>query len=63
MSKLEIYEKLKDIQHLVWKNDDLMDQGTLFELQDELIHLVLQVAVDCHKENDLIKSFPFLYSR
>lgn len=39
-----MYEKLEKIQELLWKNDDLMDQDTLFELQDKVAELILEVA-------------------
>lgn len=39
-----MYGELKKIQKLVWKHDDLMDQETLFELQEELAVLTLKIA-------------------
>lgn len=57
----KLYPKLKAIQKLVWTNDDMMDQETLFELQDKLGRLLLQVAADENKTDDLVKSFPWLY--
>ena len=56
-----MYKELKRIQELLWKNDDYMDQDTLFELQDYVATLLLQVAQKEGKVNDLVKSFPFLY--
>jgi len=61
MTKKMIYNKLKQLQKLAWKNDDMMDQETLFDLQDILANLVLNVARDCDETEDLIKSFPYLY--
>lgn len=57
-----MYEKLKEIQELIWKNDDLMDQDTLFELQDKIANLTLEVAQKEGKVEQLIKDFKWLYS-
>lgn len=57
-----MYEKLKEIQKLIWKNDDLMDQDTLFELQDKIANLTLEVAQKEGKVEQLIKDFKWLYS-
>lgn len=62
MTKKMIYNKLKKLQKLAWQNDDMMDQDTLFNLQDALANVILEVARDCGATEDLIKSFPFLYS-
>lgn len=56
-----MYEKLKEILTLAWKDDDRMDQETLFELQDKLTGLVLEIAEEESKVDDLINSFPYLY--
>ena len=56
-----MYEKLKEILTLAWKDDDRMDQETLFELQDKLINLILEVAEKENKTNDLISSFSWLF--
>ena len=58
-----MYEKLEKIQELLWRNDDLMDQDTLFELQDKVAELILEVA---GKEGPkivdrLVSKFPWLY--
>jgi len=56
-----MYEKLKKIQTLIWRDDDLMSQDTLFELQEEFTNLLLEVAQKENKTEDLVKSFPWLY--
>ena len=61
MTRTELYQQLKEIQRLAWRDDDLMSQGTLFDLQDRLCGLVLKVATDCGQQEDLVRSFPFLY--
>ena len=58
-----MYEKLEKIQELLWRNDDLMDQDTLFELQDKVAELILEVAgKEGPKTVDrLVSKFPWLY--
>lgn len=51
------YARLKKINKLLWKNDDLLSQEDLFEAQEEMAKLLLDVAKSEHKEEDLIKSF------
>lgn len=58
-----MYNEMRIIQKLLWKNDDLMDQDTLFVLQDMVCKLTLEIAQKENKIDDLIKSFPFLYER
>jgi len=61
MTKKEIFEKLVELQEIVWRGDDRMDQDDLFELQDKLGSLVLILAKDTKQESLLIASFPWLY--
>jgi hypothetical protein len=61
MTKQKILSELIEIQKIVWKDDDLMDQNTLFELQHKLANLVLGVANDLNKGHDLVELFPWLY--
>jgi hypothetical protein len=56
-----MYEKLKKIQTLIWRDDDLMSQDTLFELQEEFTNLLLEVAQKENKTKDLVTSFSWLY--
>lgn len=56
-----MYKELSDIQRLLWKNDDYMDQETLFELQEKMAELVLDVAIKEHKITELLAEFPWLY--
>ena len=57
----DIYNDLREIQNLVWQSDDLMSQDTLFEIQDKLADLMLKVAISAGKEENLARSFPWLY--
>lgn len=57
----DIYNDLREIQNLVWQSDDLMTQDTLFEIQDKLADLMLKVAIAAGKEENLARSFPWLY--
>lgn len=56
------YSKIKEIQQLVWKDDDRMDQETLFELQERVADLALAIATNEGVAEDLVNTFPFLYS-
>ena len=64
MTKADIYTKLKTINAIAWRDDDLMEQDNLFDLQEQLANLLLAVAQDCGEKTlkDLVKSFPYLYS-
>jgi hypothetical protein len=56
-----MYNDLKNIQKLLWKNDDRMDQDDLFELQDLVSELILIVAEKENRIDDLVKEFPWIY--
>ena len=56
-----MYNELKEILSLLWKNDDKMDQDTLFQVQDRMTTILLKVAEKEKKTDDLLKSFPYLF--
>jgi len=56
-----MYNELKEILKLSFKDDDRMDQDTLFDLQDRMTDLTLRIAQKENKTDDLVKSFPWLY--
>ena len=56
-----MYNKLRDIQKLIFKGDDRMDQDDLFELQEKIAELTLEVAQKEEKTEQLIKDFKWLY--
>ena len=56
-----MYNKLKAIQKLLWKDDDMIEQETLFDLQNLVAKLTLEVAEKENKVEDLVKSFKWLY--
>lgn len=56
-----MYKEIKRIQDLLWKNDDLMEQDDLFELQDYVAKLLLRVAQREHEVDDLLQSYPYMY--
>lgn len=58
-----MYQQLKEIQELVFKGDDRMDQDTLFELQEKIAELTLKVAQKEGKTEQLLKDFKWLYNR
>ena len=57
-----IYGDLKLALKLAWSGDDLISQENLFELQEILANLTLEVAQYNGTEADLAREFPFLYS-
>ncbi|NLY38596.1 MAG: hypothetical protein GX044_04755 [Firmicutes bacterium] len=58
------FNDLLEIQKLLWKNDDLMEQETLFELQDKVSELALKMAGDNPLKQDLLlREFPWLYKK
>lgn len=58
-----MYEKLEAIQEILWRNDDMIMQEDLFEAQEKLADLLLEVAVEEGKAEALAKKYPFLYRR
>lgn len=56
-----MYNEVKKIQQMLWKNDDLLEQETLFDLQDYVGALLLKIAKSEDKTDDLLKSFPYMY--
>ena len=62
MTKIELYHKIAEIQNTLWKDGgDLVDQETLYVLQEQIADLALRVAQDAHKTQDLLRAFPYLY--
>lgn len=63
MTKSGIYKELKEVNKLLWQDDDYMSQESLFKAQSIVTDLLLKVAQDCGNSalDDLVKSFPFLY--
>jgi len=57
-----VYKKLEKILELLWRDDDRMDQDTLFELQDYVADVALEVAEDEGMVEQLVAKFPWLYS-
>ena len=58
-----MYKDIKRVQELLWKDDDLMNQETLFELQELVAELTLKIANREKKTAQLVKDFPHLYER
>lgn len=55
------YGIICDIQRLAWKDDDRMDQETLFDLQERIANFALLIAEDENRVDDLVKAFPWVY--
>lgn len=58
-----MYRKLKKIMQLIWKDNDRIDQVTLYEVQDKLADVLLIVAEEESQMKDLVKSFPWVYEQ
>ena len=58
-----MYKQIKKVQELLWKDDDMMNQETLFELQECVADLALKIATKENKTKELAEDFPFLYER
>ena len=60
-----VFKELIKAQKLLWKDDDLMQQETLFKLQDLIAKLLLNIAREhvSYGELFLIKEFPYLYKK
>ena len=56
------YPFVERLLELVWSGDDLMDQETLFDLQEKMTDFALKVAKNEGKVEDLKKAFPYLYA-
>lgn len=69
MDKAGIFCRLLKVQELVFKGDDLMDQEVLFELQDEVSQLSLDVANSLNGKGKevaldmLVDHYPYIYKR
>ena len=63
MTKQYLYNELKRIQSIVWQDDDMMTQDTLFDVQERLADLTLKAANDIGKAEELAADFPWLYAR
>lgn len=62
MELKDIYEKVVNLQKIAWRGDDLMDQDDLYELQEELGVLAMDIANQLGKSDELVKEFPWLYN-
>ena len=62
MTKTEIFDTVVEIQELLWKSDDLMDQETLFLLQEKVATFALALAESEKKQKDLVNKFPWIYT-
>lgn len=60
-NRKSLYEELIDIQKLLWRDDDMMEQDTLFEVQDKFANILLMIANKAGKVDELVKTFPWIY--
>ena len=61
MKKELIFNQLVELQRILWRSDDRIDQDDLFEAQDQLSSLVLDLAKDLGKDDEVVDEFPYLY--
>lgn len=61
--KSEIFDSLIKLQDILWEDDDLIEQDSLFEAQEILAKLVLQIGKDVKKLDLLLDKYPYLYQR
>lgn len=59
----KLYTRIVNIQKLIWKNDDILDQNDLFDLQEKIADLALAIAENENKTDDLVEKFPWLYTK
>ena len=62
MNERECFETLVKIFELIWKDDDLMEQDTLFTLQDLVSDALLRAS---NKEwgAELVEKFPWAFEK
>lgn len=64
MTMTEVYAKLVELQRILWEGDDLMSQDTLFEAQELVANLTLEVCFAAGKNGEeLVEKFPWLYRK
>lgn len=59
--KDNMYAKLKPIMKLAFRIDDMIEQEDLFELQEKLAELMLEIANKEGKTEQLLKDFKGIY--
>ena len=60
---MKVYKEVEKIQEILWRNDDMIDQEDLYELQELVANFALKVAENEGKVEQLVKKFPFLYRK
>ena len=64
MTMTDVYEKLVELQGVLWKHYDLMTQDTLFEAQELVAALTLETCFAAGKKGEeLVEKFPWLYTK
>ena len=62
MNEREYFDTLVKIFELVWKDDDLMEQDTLFTLQD-LVGDALLKSSNEEWNTELVEKFPWAFEK
>lgn len=60
-NRKSLYDELVDIQKLLWQDDDMMAQDTLFDVQDRFADILFRIAEYSGKVDELVKQFPWIY--
>ena len=60
---MKVYNEVEKIQEILWRNDDMIDQEDLYELQELVANFALKVAENEGKVEQIVKKFPFLYRK
>ena len=64
MTMVGVYAKLVELQGILWRDDDLMSQDALFEAQELVANLTLEVCFAAGKTGEeLVEKFPWLYRK
>ena len=59
----KLYKEVKKANKMLWVSDDMIDQDTLFDLQDKLAEINLEIAKPIMEVENLVKTFPWLYKQ
>jgi len=60
IDKNEIFNDLVKITSILWEDDDLIDQDSLFKVQEDTVKLLVKLGNELNKAEYLIKKCPFI---
>ena len=56
-----MYEEVEKILDLCWKDDDRMEQTTLYEVQERVADLLLNIAYKEGRAKECLKKYEWIY--